>query len=118
MDIKAEIGSNSKAMIQSGISFDTLPNKQKQKDTSINRRQKNNFVGSAKKRNRKDKVAQRSFVAVEEKDSVSESHEGILLGFGGVAIVNKPPKYLSPRIINTRDSSSAARMKRLDFDHI
>jgi hypothetical protein len=39
LDMKAEMGSMRKAMIRSGISFDKLPNKQKQKDTSTNRRQ-------------------------------------------------------------------------------
>jgi hypothetical protein len=44
-------------------------------DTSTNGRQKNNFAGIAKKWNRKDKVAQRPLVAVEEKDNVPDSDE-------------------------------------------
>ena len=74
------------------ISFDKLSNKQKQKDTSANGKQKNNFAGTAKKRSRKDKVAQRSLVAVEEKDNVADSDEDTQPDseFGGVAIVNKP----------------------------
>ncbi len=100
--MKAEMGSIRKAMIRSWIWFNKLPNKQKQKDTPTNGSQKNNFTGTAKKRNlnRKDKVAQRSLVAVKEKDSVSDSNEDIQHEFGGVAIVKKPQKYLSPHIIN------------------
>ncbi len=86
------MGSMRKAIIRSGISFDKLPNEQKQKDTSTNGKQKNNFTGTAKKRNRKDKVAQRSLVAVEEKDNVSVSNEDTQPEFGGVAIVTKPQK--------------------------
>jgi hypothetical protein len=61
-------------------------------------------------------VALRSLVAVEEKDSVSESYEDIQPDFGGVAIVNKAQKYLSPRIINAHPLM--AGMKRHDFDCI
>jgi hypothetical protein len=71
-------------MIKSGVSFDKLQNEQKQKDTSTNGRQKNNFAGTAKKRNRKDMVAQRSLAAVEEKDTVSDSDEDTQPEFGGV----------------------------------
>ncbi len=100
LDMKAEMGSMHKAMIRSGISFDNLQNEQKQKDTSANGKKKNNFAGTAKKRNRKDKVALRSLVAIEEKDSVSDSDEDTQPEFRGVAIVRKPQKYLSPQIIN------------------
>ncbi len=107
MDMKAEMGTSRKAMIRSGISFDKLPNEQKQKDTSTNGRQKNNFAGTAKERNKKDKVAQRSLVAVEEKDSVSDCNEDTQPEFGRVAIVNK---YLSPRNMNAHPRM--AGMKR------
>ncbi len=90
------MGSSSKTMIRWGISFDKLQNKQKQKDTSTNGKLKNDFAGTAKKRNRKDKVAQRSLMAVEDKDSVSDSDEDTQPEFGGVAIVIKPQKYLNP----------------------
>ncbi len=50
----------------------------------------NNFAGTAKKKYRKDKVAQRSLVAVEEKDNVSDSDEDNQPEFGGVATVIKP----------------------------
>ncbi len=92
MDMKVEMGSIRKAIIRSGISFNKLPNKQKQKDTSTNERQKNNFAGTAKKRNRKDKMAQRSLVAVEVKDSVSDSNEDTQPAFGGVEVC-EPTNY-------------------------
>jgi hypothetical protein len=66
MMMKVEMGSMRKAMIRSRISFDKLPNDQKQKDTSTNGKQKRNFAGTAKKRNREDRVAQRSLVAVSQ----------------------------------------------------
>ncbi len=73
-DVKAETGSMCKAMIRSKISFDMAPNELKQKEPSANGKQKNTFAGTAKK-NRKDKVAQCSLVAVGEKDSISDSYE-------------------------------------------
>ena len=73
MDMKAEMGSSRKAMIRPGISFDKSSTKQKQKHASDKGKQKNNFAGTAKKKNWKDRVAQRSLVAVEEKHSVSDS---------------------------------------------
>jgi hypothetical protein len=69
-------------------------------DTSANGKKKNNFAGTAKKKNRKNKVAQRSLMTVEEKDSVSDSFEDTLPEFGGVVTAIKPQKYLSPRSIN------------------
>ncbi len=79
------MGSMRKAMIRSGISFDELPREQKQKESPANGKQENNSAGTAKKKNRKDKVAQRSFVVEEEKDSVSHSYEDNQPEFGGVA---------------------------------
>jgi hypothetical protein len=61
-------------------------------------------------------VAQRSLVAVEEKDSVPDSDEDTQPEFGGVVIVNKPQKYLSPRLIN--DHPRLAGMKHHDLDSI
>jgi hypothetical protein len=46
-------------------------------------------------------VTQRSLVAVEETASVADFYEDTQPEFGGVAIVNKPQKYLSPQSINT-----------------
>ena len=89
MVMKAEMGSSSKAMSRSGISFYNAPNEQKTRNASDKGKQKNNFAGTAKKRKRKDQVAQRSLVAVEEKDSVTDSDEDPQPEFGGVAIVVK-----------------------------
>jgi hypothetical protein len=75
MVMKAEMGSSSKAMIRSVISFYNAPNEQKTRNTSDKGKQKNNLAGTAKKRNRKDRVAQRSLVAAKEKDSVTDSNE-------------------------------------------
>jgi hypothetical protein len=55
-------------------------------------------------------------VAVEEMDNVSESYEDNQPEFGGVAIVNKPKKYLIPRMIN--DHPQMAGMKRHYFECI
>ena len=57
MDMKAEMGSSRKATIRPGISFDKSSNKEKQKYASDKGKQKNNFAGTAKKKNRKDQVA-------------------------------------------------------------
>ncbi len=60
-------------MIRLGISFYHAPNEQKTRNDSDEGKQMNNFACTAKKRNRKDLVAQRSLVAVKEKDSVTDS---------------------------------------------
>ncbi len=93
-------------------STDKLPIEQKQKYTSANGKQKNTFAGTAKKRNRKDEVAQRCLMAVEEKDSVSDSDEDTQPEEGGVAIVKKP----HPQTINAHPR--IAGMERHNFDSI
>ncbi len=55
-------------------------------------------------------------MAVEEKDSVSDSNEDPKPEFGGVAIVRKSQKHLSPLIINAHPRM--AGMKRHDLDRI
>ncbi len=55
-------------------------------------------------------------VAFEEKESVSDSDEDPQPEFGGVAIVGKTQKHLSPRIINSHPR--LAGMKRHNLDHI
>ena len=62
MIMKAEMGSSHKTMIRSGISFYNAPNEQEARNAADKGKQKNNFAGTAKKRNIKDKVAQRSLV--------------------------------------------------------
>ncbi len=93
-----------------------MPNEQKQKDAPEKGKQRSNFAGTAKKRNRKERVAQRSLVADEEKDSVSDSDEDPQPEFGGVAIVRKSQKHLSPRIMDAHPQM--AGMKRHDLDSI
>jgi hypothetical protein len=55
-------------------------------------------------------------VAVEEKESVSDSYEDNQPEFGGVATVIKPQQHLSPRSINAHPRM--AGMKHHDFDCI
>ncbi len=57
-DMKAEMGSMCKAMIRSGISFDKSPNEQKPRERTVSGKQKAKFAGTAKKKNRNDKIAQ------------------------------------------------------------
>ncbi len=61
-------------------------------------------------------MAKRSLVAVEEKDSVTDSYEDLQPEFGGVAIVVKSQKHLSPQTINSHPQ--LAGMKRHDLDSI
>jgi hypothetical protein len=118
LDMKAEMGSICKAMMGAGISFDNAPNEQKTRNASDKGKQKNYFAGTAKKRNSKNRVAQRSLVAVEVKDSVTDSDEDPQPEFGGVAIqvVVKSQKHLSPQTINAHPL--LAGTKRHDLDSI
>ncbi len=59
-------------------------------------------------------MAQRFLVVVEEKDSVSDSDEDTQPEFGGVAIVNKPQKYLSPGLINYHPQLAGMKRHYLD----
>ena len=61
-------------------------------------------------------MAQRSLVAVKEKDSVTDSDEDPQPEFGGVAIVVKSQNRLSPQTINSHPR--LAGMKRHDLDCI
>ena len=61
-------------------------------------------------------MAQRFLVAVEEKDSVSDSYNDPQPQFGGVAIVVKSQNRLSPLTINSQPH--LARMKRHYLDRI
>jgi hypothetical protein len=54
LDMKAEMGSMRKALMGARISFESAPNEQKTKSASDKGKQKNNFTGTAKKKNRKD----------------------------------------------------------------
>jgi hypothetical protein len=68
--MKAEMGSMSKAMIRPCISFNKSPDEQKPRELPANRKQENCFEGTAKK-NRKDKVAQRSLVPIVTNEEIS-----------------------------------------------
>ncbi len=59
-------------------------------------------------------MAQRSLVAVKEKDSISDSYEDPQPEFGGVAIVGESQMHFSPRIINAHPH--LAGIKRHDLD--
>ncbi len=61
-------------------------------------------------------MAQRSLVAVEEKDSVSDSDEDPQQEYAGVAIVVKSQNHLSPRTINS--NPLLAGLKHHDLDCI
>ncbi len=74
------------------------------------------FGGTAKKKNRKDKVAQRSLVPAETKEEVSYSDDDSQPEFGDVATVIKPQKYVSSRSINAQ--RLIAGMKRHNLDSI
>ncbi len=64
-------------------------------------------------------MAQRSLVAFEEKESVTDSDEDPQPEFGGVAIVGKSQKLLCPRVINAHQPHPwLAGMKLHDLDRI
>ncbi len=86
------------------------------RESSANGKQKSNFAGTAKKKNRQDKVAKPSLEAVEEKENASDSDDDKQPEFGGVATLIKPQKYMSPQSINAHPR--IAGMKHHDFDRI
>ncbi len=49
LDMKAEMGSMHKAMVEAGISFENVPNGQRTKNASDKGKQKNNFAGTARR---------------------------------------------------------------------
>jgi hypothetical protein len=110
-DMKSEMGSMRKAMLRSGMSFDHNP--QKGKDQAAGN-QKGKFAGTAKKKVRTDKVAQRSLVPVTQNHEVSDSDADATPEYGNVAIVNQPSKYVSPRAIN----AILARLTRQDIERV
>jgi hypothetical protein len=91
MDIKAE---RRKVMIRSGISFNKISNKQKQKGLGIPLQMEDTRTTSLElpisgtERTRWPNVSW-----LQLKRSIDEDTQP---AFGGVAIVNKPQKYLSP----------------------
>ena len=73
-DMKAEMGSMRKALLEGGISFERSPKATKPRDQVLNGKQKTRFAGTAKK-NKADKISQRSLVRVQPRDQVSDSED-------------------------------------------
>ena len=73
-DMKAEMGSMCKAMTRA-ISFDKSPNEPKPREQSANGKQKGKFAGTAKMKNKANKVAQRSLAHVPNRNEVSDSDD-------------------------------------------
>ncbi len=69
------MGSMRKGMISSSITIYKSPNEQKPREQPANDsgKQKYKFAGTAKRKNRNDKVTQRSLVPVLPKEEVSAS---------------------------------------------
>ncbi len=59
-------------------------------------------------------MAQRSLVAIEEKDSVSDSHEDPQQEYAGVATVVKSQNHLSPQTINSNPRLAGMKSHNLD----
>ena len=88
-------------MTRVGISFDKSPNKQKPREQAANGKQKGKFAGTAKTKNRTDKVAQRSLAPAPHRNEVSKSDDEPQPEYGNIAIVVKPQKkHVSPWTIN------------------
>ncbi len=68
----------------------------KQLTESRRTRSVSSFTETANKKNRNNKVAQRTLVPVQEKEEVSDSDGGNQPEYGYVAIVIKPRNYVSP----------------------
>ncbi len=69
------MGSMDKAMIRACISSDKYPNEQKPREQLVSGIQKDEFTGTAKKKNRNDEIAQRSLVQFQQKEEDSDSHD-------------------------------------------
>ena len=77
------------------------PNEPQPREQSANGKQKGKFAGTAKTKNKADKMLQRSFVPVQQRNEVSDSDDEHQPEYGNVAIVAKPQKkHVSPRTIN------------------
>jgi hypothetical protein len=75
---------------------------------------KDKFAGTAKKKNRNDKIAQRSLVQVQPKEEVTDSNDDNQPDFENIAIVIKPQKYVSPQSINTHALMTGIKHHNLD----
>ena len=95
-DMKAEIGCMRKALGNAGITIEKSPNGQKPREQIAHGKQKNKFAGAAKK-NKANKLAQKSLVPVA--NQYSDCDDDNQPEYGNMVIVAKP-KHLSPRLIN------------------
>ena len=117
-DMKAEMGCMGRAMTNAGISFEKSPSGPKLREQPANGKQKNKFAGAAKK-NKANRIAQKSLVLA-DKTELSDSDDENQLEAGNVAIVVKPKKHVSPRLINammvgiTRRNSESCRISECD----
>ena len=115
-DMKAEMGCMRKALSNTGITIERSPNVQKPREQHINGKQKNKFVGAAKK-NKPSRIAHRSLMPVTE---LSDSDDESQLQCGAMTIVLKPKKHVSPRLMNsmlvgiTRSNSDFRRISGCD----
>jgi hypothetical protein len=112
-------------LINAGISVEKSPIVQKQKEHFINGKQKKSFAGTAKK-NKSGKINQRSLVSVHQGPTVSDSDDDDdqpEYGHGqsaSMAVVFKPKKHVSPRLVNammvgmTRRNSESRRISECD----
>ena len=104
-----------KAMTRACISFDKAPNRQKPREQAANGKQNGKFAGTAKMKNRTDKVAQRSLVPVQHRNKASDSDDEPQPEHGGVSVVVKlQKKHVSPWTIN----AMLVGMTRHDPDHL
>ena len=115
-DMKAEMGCMRKALSNAGIIIERSPNVQKPREQIVHGKQKNKFAGAAKK-NKANKIAQRSLVPVDAQFSVSDDdHQP---EYENMVIAVKP-KHVSPRLINammvgiTRHNSDSRRTRECD----
>ena len=100
-DLEAKMGSMLKAMTRAGISFDKSPNEPQPREQSANGKQKGKFKGTAKMKNKANKIAQRSLAPVPNRSEVSDSDDEPQPEYGYVAIVAKPKKkHVCPRTMN------------------
>ena len=125
--MKAEMGCMRKALSNAGITIERSPNVQKPRDQIAHGKQKNKFAGTARK-NKANKLAQKSLVPVSEhlfycNDDIQPengySDDDIQPENGNMVIVAKP-KHVSPRLINammvgiTRSNSDSRRISECD----
>ena len=114
--MKAEMGCMRKALVNAGINIEKSPTVQKPREQIAHGKQKNKFAGAAKK-NKANKLAQRSLVPVA--DQYSDSDDDNQPEFGNMMMVAKP-KHVSPRLINammvgiTRCNSDHRRISECD----